>query len=158
MSRQKIVDHQLSGKQKVAVTRTKDRNLDSLESPADKKIQQELHDLIGEWAKIGDKNVNRLLRRHETEAQRQKRLAKEALAKKQSEQAQLISQQPKELTKKQKQILKVINQKEKRLLAEIMMLEQQGKKKVAMNRRMQLNQTKEKKKHLLKGTVYESTI
>ena len=39
MTRQRIVDHSLSGKEVFAITRTKDRNLDSLDSARDKRLR-----------------------------------------------------------------------------------------------------------------------
>jgi hypothetical protein len=43
--RQKIVDHQITGKQKYAITRNKDRSLDRLESNEDKTISFNLNEL-----------------------------------------------------------------------------------------------------------------
>ena len=39
MARQRILDHSLSGKEVFAITRTKDRNLDSLDSARDKRLR-----------------------------------------------------------------------------------------------------------------------
>ncbi len=64
MSKAKIVDHQITGTKKLAVTRTKDRSLDSLDSKKDLRHRKELENLIGTWHRPyeGDK-IPRLFRR-----------------------------------------------------------------------------------------------
>jgi hypothetical protein len=127
MSKRKITDHAITGKQTLAIARTQDRSLDSLISPKDKRILSHINkNADALWAEVVAKR-------------QEQRLAKQKVV------------EPRELTPREKQILKVIDRKEKRLLEEITLLEQQGKKRVAMNRRMHLNQTREKKKNLLKG-------
>lgn len=49
MSKRKIVDHQGSGNQKLAITRTRDRSLDSLISDKDKKIMSRIAKTAGAW-------------------------------------------------------------------------------------------------------------
>jgi len=43
MSKGKIIDHHITGTEKLAVTRTKDRSLDSLTSAKDKRIIKEIN-------------------------------------------------------------------------------------------------------------------
>jgi hypothetical protein len=64
VSRGKIIDHQITGKEKLAVTRTKDRSLDSLDSKKDSGHRKELEKLVGTWHRPyeGDE-IPRLLRR-----------------------------------------------------------------------------------------------
>jgi hypothetical protein len=137
MPRSKIIDHQISGKQKLAVGRDHDRSLDSLTSPRDKRILNEIN-----------KNADCLW--------------KEAVAKREAEKA---TQTPKPVVQKKRQLtdrehhkLKILKRKENRLLKEALELEAQGKKKPAMNRRYQRNQALKEINNLIKGTVYDTDV
>ncbi len=76
MTRQTITDHQLSGKQKVAITRTKDRSLDKLDSVEDQRIEKYISDWVGNWPTVGDTNAPRLMQRSLTPKQQRKELRK----------------------------------------------------------------------------------
>jgi predicted RNase H-like nuclease (RuvC/YqgF family) len=65
MVRGKIVDHQITGKQKFAVVRDHNRSLDSLTSPSDKRTQHSIDSFVGEWPSIKDsKEGHYLLQRN----------------------------------------------------------------------------------------------
>ena len=140
MSLRKVIDHSATGKQKLAVARTKDRSLDSLTSPRDKRIAAEIN-----------KNSDRLW--------------KEAIAKRKEERAakqgganKAVVQQPKQLSKYEQNRLRILKRAEKRLLDEALKLEEQGKKKPANNRRYQRNRVLEKIKNLTKGTTNDPDV
>jgi len=78
MTRKRIIDHQISGKEKLAITRKKDRSLDTLDSPEDRRIREYLNKAVT-WAKIGDTSVSRLLQRCESPREKKRRLANEKL-------------------------------------------------------------------------------
>lgn len=130
MTKVKIVDHQITGNQKLAITRTKDRSLDSLVSLRDKRILAEL-----------DKQSDLLWQ--------------EAQHKRYEEKVN----NPKELTGQELHKLKILKRKENRLNKEILMLmTREGFTKVIQNRRMKLNQTLKEIETLIKGTVYDNYV
>jgi len=64
VSRRKIIDHQITGKEKLAITRTKDRSLSSLDSNTDHRLRENINNCVGEWVSIKDsESVHYLLRR-----------------------------------------------------------------------------------------------
>lgn len=64
MAKSKIVDHQLSGKEKYGIVRDHDRSIDSLTSTKDKRITNEIEKFVGQWPSIKDsENMDPLLRR-----------------------------------------------------------------------------------------------
>ena len=64
----KIIDHQITGKQKVAVVRTHDRSLDSLTAPRDKRLQSNIEQFVGEWPTIQEsKDLHHSLQRKKQE-------------------------------------------------------------------------------------------
>lgn len=135
MSSGRIIDHQITGKEKLAVARTKDRSLDSLTSPKDKRIIKEIN-----------KNADMLWQVAIAKRKADKEAAKE------------IAQDPRQLTIREQHKLKILNRKEKRLLKEALELEGQGKKRLAVSRRYQRNQTLKDIENLIKGTVYDTNV
>jgi hypothetical protein len=131
----RIIDHQITGKEKLAVARTKDRSLDSLTSPKDKRIIKEIN-----------KNADMLWQVAIAKRKADKEAAKE------------IAQDPRQLTIREQHKLKILNRKEKRLLKEALELEGQGKKRLAVSRRYQRNQTLKDIENLIKGTVYDTNV
>ena len=68
MSQGKIVDHQITGKQKLAIGRDHDRSLDSLTATKDKRIQREIEKFVGQWPTIEEsKNLHPSLQRTKKE-------------------------------------------------------------------------------------------
>jgi len=64
VSRRKIIDHQITGTEKLAVTRTKDRSLSSLDSDTDHRLRENINNCVGEWVSVKDSDsVHYLLRR-----------------------------------------------------------------------------------------------
>jgi hypothetical protein len=135
MSMGKIIDHQITGKEKLAVTKTKDRSLDSLTSAKDKRIIKEIN-----------KNADSLW--------------KEAIAKRKADDQKKSNEEakPRELSDSEQRVLRNLVRKEKRLSEEILALESQGKIKTAMNRRRQRNITLKEMKKLTEGTIYDRLI
>ena len=74
------------------------------------------------------------------------------------EAAKEIAQDPRQLTIREQHKLKILNRKEKRLLKEALELEGQGKKRLAVSRRYQRNQTLKDIENLIKGTVYDTNV
>ncbi len=135
MSRGKIVDHQITGKEKLAVIRTKDRSLDSLTSAKDKRIIKEIN-----------KNSDLLWQ--------------EAIAKRKADKQKNLNEEvkPRELSDSERNVLRNLVRKEKRLSKEILALEEQGKIKSAMNRRQQRNIALKEMKKLTEGTIYDTNV
>lgn len=135
MTRGKIVDHQITGKEKLAVTMTKDRSLDSLTSAKDKRIIKEIN-----------KNADSLW--------------KEAIAKRKADKQKKLNEdvKPRELSDNERNVLRNLVRKEKRLSKEILALEEQGKIRPAMNKRRQRNITLKEMKKLTEGTIYDTDV
>ena len=135
MTRGKIVDHQITGTEKLAVTRTKDRSLDSLTSAKDKRIIKEIN-----------KNADSLWQ--------------EAIAKRKADKQKKLNEEvkPRELSDNERRVLRNLVRKEKRLSKEILALEQQGKIRTAMNRRQQRNFALKEIKKLTEGTIYDTNV
>jgi hypothetical protein len=135
VSRGKIVDHQITGKEKLAVIRTKDRSLDSLTSAKDKRIIKEIN-----------KNSDLLWQ--------------EAIAKRKADKQKNLNEEvkPRELSDSERNVLRNLVRKEKRLSKEILALEEQGKIKSAMNRRQQRNIALKEMKKLTEGTIYDTNV
>jgi len=135
VSRGKIVDHQITGKEKLAVTRTKDRSLDSLTSSKDKRIIKEIN-----------KNADSLW--------------EEAIAKRKADKQKKLNEEAKtrELSDSERNVLRNLVRKEKRLSKEILALEEQGKKRPAMNRQQQRNIILKEMKKLTEGTIYDTNV
>jgi hypothetical protein len=64
----RIIDHQITGKEKLAVARTKDRSLDSLTASRDKRIKSNLEQFVGNWPTIQEsKDLHHSLQRKKQE-------------------------------------------------------------------------------------------
>lgn len=144
MSLQKIIDHQITGHQKLALVRAKDRSLDSLTSHKDKRLLAEIN-----------KNADVLWQEAIAKRKAEKKksvAAAEAIVKKPK------VKNPRQLTAREQHKLKILKRKEKRLLEEALDLESQGKKRPAVNRRYQRNKTLKDIENLIKGTVYDTNV
>lgn len=133
MGRQTITDHQLSGKQKVAITRTKDRSLRSLDSEEDRRIDQYLSEWISNWRS----DARKAAERREAE--------KDTID---------ISKEIQSIEEDEK-YLKMLQRNYDRLTKEIDEALLHNKKRVAENRRAQRNVFRSKIENLLKGKTRE---
>lgn len=126
MTRQRIIDHSVTGKELFAITRIKDRSLDSLDSIADKKSRDEAR---REWA------ADLILVARKAAEEKADEEKTNATAKK----TEVTTRQPRTLTKQEEHLLKAKKRKLGRLFKEASAASMQGKLKVAANRRQQLN-------------------
>lgn len=153
MTRQRFIDHQRSGKERLAVARTKDRTLDSLDSPSDKRIRKYLDEHVGEWASIGDQSVPILLQRSESprEArQKKRRLAEEKML---AEQNENKSTQP--LNYDERFILRKLEQRYDELTQQLDYVTAKKRKRAAENLRMKRDIVRNNIENLLKGKTRE---
>ena len=144
MARQRILDHSLSGKEVFAITRTKDRNLDSLDSARDKRLrlyasEQGEKETAERKAAAEAKKAARL-----AEAEKAAQLAK---AKKEAQVSKILRYtlpQVEELIRRlrltvlrenDKRQLKIRARAYKRLTSEMTIAEFKNKKRVAQDRR-----------------------
>ncbi len=144
MARQQIIDHSLSGKEVFAIARTKDRNLDSLDSARDKRLrlyasEQGKKETAERKAAAEAKKAARL-----AEAEKAAQLAK---AKKEAQVSKILGYtlpQVEELIRRlrltvlrenDKRQLKIRARAYKRLTSEMTIAEFKNKKRVAQDRR-----------------------
>ena len=144
MARQQIIDHSLSGKEVFAIARTKDRNLDSLDSARDKRLrlyasEQGKKETAERKAAAEAKKAARL-----AEAEKAAQLAK---AKKAAQVSKILGYtlpQVEELIRRlrltvlrenDKRQLKIRARAYKRLTSEMTIAEFKNKKRVAQDRR-----------------------
>jgi len=136
MTRQRIIDHSVTGKELFAITRIKDRSLDSLDSIADKKSRDEAK---RKWAADPILIARKAAKAKKAEEEIAKEKAAEEKRNAKEKAAEVTTRQPRTLTKQEGHILKAKKRKLDRLSIEALAASMQGKHKVAANRRQQLN-------------------